>query len=253
MASILARVNEQYSQCALYPLDARRVKVVSNSSEQLGLAREQLQFLLSIPSTDTFNLDGGRKLIVKKGNIESESVTSLVCPSNSRLQHSSGIAAKINAASQCTLQKKSEEILQKCEPLAVGNIVMVTGGGALRCKYVYQVVLPDTLCGPQTSYAAVQDIVLKVLGYAEKHKILTIALPLLTSEVFSDETLVAKLMVESVIDYKFANKLPVLSDVVFCIASENDFSFITRYLYQKMVERSGSGPPSIAGQCETFV
>lgn len=255
VATIIAKMNEQHSRCVLYLDGMHHVKIVSNAVQELCLAKEQLQSLLSIPSTDTLNLQGGKKLTIKKGNIESENATAIVCPSNSRLQHNSGVAVCINAASQCSLQKKSEDIMQKCEPLSVGNIVMISAGGALKCKYVYHIILPDTTCGPRTSYAVVQDMMVKVLGYAEKHNIQSIALPLFTSEVFSDENVVGKLMVESVVDYIFTSKLPVLSDIVICVARDADFIFLTRYLYQKMSERKDSRQSydsSTVVQCEVF-
>ena len=235
--SIVAQMNQQHARCVLYPEFPHQVKIVSNSVETLSHAKVQLLSLLLIPTTDMFTLDGGRNLTIKKGKIECENTTALVCPSNSRLQYTSGVASDINEASQGTLQKKSNDIVQKCEALTVGNIVMVTGGGALKSKNVYLVVLPDGSCGPRTSYTVVQDTVLKLLGYVERHKIQSIALPLLTSEVFYDENVVAKLMVEAIIDHKFDTKLPVLSDIVICVASEADFIFLTRYLHQKKMER----------------
>ena len=252
--SIIARMNQQHTQCVLYPESPHQVKIISNSVEKLSCAKVQLQSLLPIPATDTFPLEGGRNLTIKKGNIGSENTAALVCPSNSRLQHTSGVASDINEASQGTLQKKLDNIMQQCEALTVGNIVMVVGGGALKSKNVYHVVLPDMICGPRTSYSVMHDIVLKLLGYIETHKIQSITLPLLTSEVFSDKSVVAKVIVEAIIDYKFSTKLPVLSNIVLCVASEADFIFLTRYLYQKKIERLACGQSyddsSATVQCE---
>ena len=252
--SIIARMNQQHTQCVLYPESPHQVKIISNSVEKLSCAKVQLQSLLPIPATDTFPLEGGRNLTIKKGNIGIENTAALVCPSNSRLQHTSGVASDINEASQGTLQKKLDNIMQQCEALTVGNIVMVVGGGALKSKNVYHVVLPDMICGTRTSYSVMHDIVLKLLGYIETHKIQSITLPLLTSEVFSDKSVVAKVMVEAIIDNKFSTKLPVLSNIVLCVASEADFIFLTRYLYQKKIERLACGQSyddsSATVQCE---
>lgn len=246
--SVIASMNRQHGQCVLYPEDRDHIKILSCSEEQLSSATKQLQSLLLVPSADTFSLQDGRRLTVRKGKIETESAGALVCPSNSRLQHTSGVAAQMNEASLGTLQKKSDSIImQQREPLKVGNIVMVPGGAALKCKNVYLVILPDAHCGPKTSYSVVQEIVVKLLGYVEKHKIQFMVLPLFVSEVFFDKNIVAKLMVESIIDYKFGTKPPVLSDLIICVSEDADFVFLTRYLYQKKVERTGQDAPAIEG------
>lgn len=93
-------------------------------------------------SIETFTLQSGQTVIVKKGNIVHENVDVIVNAANDRLEHSGGVAGAIcKAAGGPSFQDECRKLVRRKGQLREGTAVQ-TGAGSLPFKMVVHAVAP---------------------------------------------------------------------------------------------------------------
>ena len=242
---ITASFNKQYNQCVfIYYAEPRVVKVVSTSSRQFDQAKKLLVEALASspdPSVVTFSrkeevivLPGGRKLTLKRANIVEEKVDVIVNAANSNLQHGGGVAGAINDASYGEVQKYSDRYFSQKGPVPVGQGAWTNAGGRLKCRFVFHAVGPDNSYTRAGCERLLSQVVSVTLSSAEKANHNSIAIPALSSGIFGvSKELVARCVVDAVINFHFTKTLPVLSDIRIVIIDKPTYSCFTRYFVQK--------------------
>ena len=212
--SLVAHYNQQYNQCH-FSLNEQSstVKIVSVSSRQFDQAKKFLHEKLCQPvvrATEVLTLPGGQTLTVKKGDLAQEEVTIIVNAANSQLNHSGGVAAALNAASNGELQHHSDKHISHNGPVAVGSVAQTLAGGKLKCKYVVHAVGPnasepgmnDPMCG-QLIFQAVT----KALNKAQNLKATSIAFPALSTGIFGvSRSTSAAAMMKAIENYTVTKK-----------------------------------------------
>ena len=245
---ITASFNKQYNQCVfIYYTEPRVVKVVSTSSRQFDQAKKLLvEELASRPDPnvgakvdfsrieEVIVLPGGRKLTLKKANIVEEEVDVIVNAANSRLQHGGGVAGAINAASHGEVQKYSDRYLSRKGPVSVGQGAWTNAGGNLKCKFVFHAVGPDNSYTRNERERLLTQVVSVALLSAEKANHNSIAIPALSSGIFGvSKDLVARCVVDAIVNFRFTKASPVVSDIRIVIIDKPTYSCFARYFVQK--------------------
>jgi len=244
----VASFNEQYNHCVfVYYKDPRVVKVVSTSSRQFDQAKKMLvESLASRPASnisakvkfpyreEVIALPGGRKLTLKKANIVEEKVDIIVNAANSRLLHGGGVAGAINSASYGEVQKYSDRYISQKGSVPVGQVAYTNAGGNLKCKFVLHAV------GPDRSYttAECERLLIQVINVtmiaAEKANHNSIAIPALSSGIFGvDKEVVARCIIDTILNFRFTKAPPVLSDIRIVIIDDSTYSCFAQYFVQK--------------------
>lgn len=245
---ITASFNKQYNQCVfIYYAEPRVVKVVSTSSRQFDQAKKMLvEALASHPDPsvatkvefsrkeEVIVLPGGQKLTLKRANIVEEKVDVIVNAANSRLQHGGGVAGAINDASYGEVQKYSDRYFNHKGPVSVGQGVYTNAGGALKCKRVFHAVGPDNSYTRAECERLLTQVVSIALVSAEKANHNSIAIPALSSGIFGvSKDVVARCVVDAVVNFRFTKTPPVLSDIRIVIIDKPTYSCFARYIVQK--------------------
>ena len=245
---ITASFNKQYNQCVfIYYAEPRVVKVVSTSSRQFDQAKKLLvEGLASRPDPsvgvkvdfsrkeEMIVLPDGRKLTLKKANIVEEEVDVIVNAANNRLQHGGGVAGAINAASHGEVQKYSDRYLSRKGPVSVGQGAWTNAGGMLKCKFVFHAVGPDSSYTRNECERLLTQVVNIALASAEKANHNSISIPALSSGIFGvNKELVARCIVDAILNFRFTKAPPVLSDIRIVIIDKATYSCFARYFVQK--------------------
>ncbi|XP_033856210.3 protein mono-ADP-ribosyltransferase PARP9-like [Acipenser ruthenus] len=134
-------------------------------------------------------LDKGLKISVWKDDLTTHKVDAVVNAANAGLQHYGGLADALSVAGGPTIQKMSDEIIRRNGSVPTGEAV-VTTAGRLPCKMIIHAVGPQ--CSPQSSKreldhasALLKKAVCSVIQEAEKQGIHSVAIPALSSGLFS--------------------------------------------------------------------
>ncbi|KAK6483007.1 protein mono-ADP-ribosyltransferase PARP9-like [Huso huso] len=155
-------------------------------------------------------LDKGLKISVWKDDLTTHKVDAVVNAANARLQHYGGLAAALSVAGGPTIQTMSDEIIRKNGDVPTGEAV-VTTAGHLPCKVIIHAVGPQ--CNPQISKheldhasALLEKAVCSVIKKAEKEGIHSVAIPALSSGLFSFPlALCAEIIVTTIKQYNRHN------------------------------------------------
>jgi len=248
VAQTVSLFNGQYSHCVfVYYKDPQVVKVVSTSSRQFDQAKKMLvESLASQPAfsvsakvkfshrEEVIGLPGGRKLTLKKANIVEEKVDIIVNAANGRLQHGGGVAGAINNASHGEVQKYSDRYTSRKGPVPVGQGAWTNAGGALKCKYVFHAVGPDSSHTATECERLLTQVVNLALLRADKANHTSIAIPAISSGIFGvNKDLVARCVIDTILNFRFTKSPPVLSDIRIVIIDSPTYSCFARYFVQK--------------------
>ena len=277
LLSLVNELNHQYVHCAfIHSEDTQMVKIISNSTEQMEQAKKQLleQLNQTTPtspaveggaaeggaagggaagkrSVEDFStkLKSGHTITIRKGDITKESASVLVTMINDRFQSVGDMSAAVNAASRGNVQQKVQEYTRQNSLVNVGDLIVTRGGGALKCKNVYNIVCPDVTdsINVEEPRVAINGLVTKVLSEAERQKARTVVMPSFVSTVFVDVEMVARAVTEAIFDYCYhyhsGNKHPMVSNITVVVGDEATYSCFVRNLNQ-----SRSGNRSTEGQ-----
>ncbi|KAI2647983.1 Protein mono-ADP-ribosyltransferase PARP14 [Labeo rohita] len=158
------------------PKNIRRISIV-DSDEKIVEEYNALIQELGFPDTsttvplqplklkhgsDTRVLINGVPICLKKGDITKETADVIVNSTNKSLDLNTGVSGAI-------LKAAGKTVVDECKkqaPLKAGAAVM-TGGGALQCKYIAQMVGPDNAADITSSL----EQVLNLCGFAPKESI----------------------------------------------------------------------------------
>ena len=142
---------------------------------------------------------------VSQGDLVEERVHAIVNAANDQLAHAGGLALAISQKGGPSINRESKAFIKKNGSLQVGE-VMHTGPGNLPCKFVIHAVGPQWRqeCGEK-----IRDLLrlacLNALHEAEKLKLVSIALPAISSGIFGmPKEICAQAMFEAVEEYSAA-------------------------------------------------
>ncbi|MGH0172955.1 UNVERIFIED_CONTAM: hypothetical protein FKN15_001086 [Acipenser sinensis] len=134
-------------------------------------------------------LDKGLKISVWKDDLTTHKADAVVNAANAGLKHYGGLAAALSMAGGPTIQTMSDEIIRRNGSVPTGEAV-VTTAGRLPCKMIIHAVGPQ--CNPQISKreldhasTLLEKAVCSVIQEAEKQGIHSVAIPALSSGLFS--------------------------------------------------------------------
>ncbi|XP_052421006.1 protein mono-ADP-ribosyltransferase PARP14 [Carassius gibelio] len=160
------------------PKNIRHISVVDSDQrtvEEYNALIQELGFpdttVVPLPSlklkhrSDTRVLINGVQIFLKKGDITKETVDFIVNSTNKSLDLNTGVSGAI-------LKAAGQSVADECKkqaPLKAGAAVL-TGPGALRCKYIAQMVGPE-------STADITSSLEKVLNLCEDKTATTLAIP----------------------------------------------------------------------------
>ena len=279
-------LSHQYVRCAfVHSEDTQMVKILSNSAEQMEQAKRQLLQHLNLTPTEvdgaggvatgedegkaeegrtaskkgisdfTTKLKSGHTITIKKGDISKESASVLVATINDRFECVGDMSAAINAASRGNIQQKLQEYAKANSLVNAGDLIVTKGGGALKCKHVYNVVCPDLTdsVGVAEPRVTLTSQVTKVLLEAEKHKVPSVVMPSFLSAIFVDVEMVAKAVTEAIVDYCYScqsgSKNPVVSNIMVVVGDEATYGCFVRNLSQsRSGHRSDEGSKGTEGR-----
>ena len=187
------------------------LKIISRSPEMHKLNLQMVTNLLNLQ----IDLGGGRKLILKKGNIVEEDASIIVSSANPPLQHRIGVSAAINAASLFEVQKHANIYVQKHGPIEIGNIAYTKAGGNLKCDWIIHAVGPtgilfdDKKLDPDFRKDVIdtlKELMHKILSKAEELRATSIAIPAIsTGSLQLALTVAASGIFEGICEHKFSH------------------------------------------------
>ena len=238
--------------------EAKMVKVISQTPEQLMLSSQQLTDCLNL--TVTLPGSGNRKLIVKYGDIIEEEVSIIVSAASPDLTHRWGVAAAINVASGFEVQKQTEEYIEKHGFLLPGNVACTKAGGTLKCDWIIHAVGTSGVFKGESHDPKLakevddllKQLVARILHKAETLQATSIAIPAIsTGSMALDCNVAASAIIEGVIEHKFKPqsslstiRLVMLKDDVFKVFAEvliDRSSLVYSKVLQNLSDKGATG------------
>jgi O-acetyl-ADP-ribose deacetylase len=123
-----------------------------------------------------------RVVVAVRGDLTSQRVDAVVNAANEHLAHGGGVAAALSRAAGPTLQKESDQWVEKHGPVGPG-IAAVTGGGRLVARWVVHVVGPRYRPG-QDNPGLLTQAVEAALDAAAGVGARSVALPAISAGIF---------------------------------------------------------------------
>ena len=152
-----------------------------------------------------------------QGDITDLAVDAIVNAANSQLILGGGVAGAIRRKGGPSIQQECLEI-GWCE---VGDAV-ITGAGALPARYVIHAVGPRMGEGSEPGKLA--SATRASLNLAEQHRLLTIALPAISTGIFGFPLeACAQIMLRVAIDFTFED-IKHLKEIIFCLYDSHAFN-----------------------------
>ena len=186
---LVSNYNMIFKQCSFsFVKDINVIQVVSTDPSISSKAIEQLNNTFRY----TMYFSGGRKMVLKKGDITKEDVSVLVTATNRHMRPSNGMCKAVNIASRGKLEIYCEKHVKEHGPLNECDIVTTLAGGDLKCKWVIHALGPD---GSKHSPADCQKMTMSLIGNClvegNKLKATSIALPAISTGHYHVKTKVA--------------------------------------------------------------
>ncbi|MBT1248557.1 MULTISPECIES: macro domain-containing protein [unclassified Thermosipho (in: thermotogales)] len=117
------------------------------------------------------------------GDITKEKVDVIVNAANTWLKHGGGVAGAILKKGGYSIQKESDEYIQKYGPVNTGNVA-VTFAGNLDAKYIIHAVGPIWHGGRNKEEEKLKSAILSALKKACELGVKTIAFPAISSGIY---------------------------------------------------------------------
>ena len=244
----IAKFEQQYKFCAFVLVEEKRqVKVISQARQFEQAKKFFLEALqqsgavgqsASPANAMVLTLPSSRKLTLKMSNIVEEETEAIVNAANGNLLHGGGVAGALNAASEGQLQTYCDHYMDKKRKgaeIPVGEVAVTHGGGRLKCKYVIHAVGPDKYThSNKESKRLIKMAIENALKDAELRNITSIAIPALSCGIFGvSKELVAQVITDAILGFKFTKPLPTLTDIRMVIIDEPTHSCFASYFIQK--------------------
>ena len=244
MLYLVGKLNSRHNQCVFVYLEEKSsVKVISNVPRQFETAKKELSDLLgryesskNRPPLIAVRISGNRVFTLKQSDLVAEDVEVIVNAANEALSHGAGLARALDQASGGGLQCVSDAYTASIGRVQTGCVaVTASGGGALKCKYVYHVVGPmASEYSPRDCGRLIGQVVEKVLTTAEQNGITSVAIPAISSGIFGvDKSLVAQVIIDTILTHQFSSRPPVLGDIRIVINDSSTFECFAKYFNQK--------------------
>ena len=148
---------------------------------------------------ESFELPNLHRFEIVSGDITKEKVDAIVNAANKYLRHSGGLAAVIVRNGGKTIQAESDTWIKDYGPITHQNPAY-TSGGNLPCKYVIHTAGP--IWGEGDEEQKLFDTLQGVLRLAEKLKLTSLAIPAISTGIFSfPKDKAAYIIFNSVYDY----------------------------------------------------
>ncbi|XP_015257731.1 PREDICTED: poly [ADP-ribose] polymerase 14-like [Cyprinodon variegatus] len=157
---------------------------VAHSKKCLIQLEEQPHLSKQNTALAKYSLQHGLQVIVYQGDITKQYADGIVNAANGDLDHVGGVAAALSKAGGPQVQKESKDLVKHTGKIAVGDVVVTTGGN-LKCKKLLHAVGPE--CGKASGRerSLLEKTVHKALNLAELMEFKSIALPCISSGIFS--------------------------------------------------------------------
>lgn len=164
--------------------------------------------------TFTYARADGRILRVVHGDITEEAVDAIVNAANEHLAHGGGVAGAIVRKGGRQIQDESTRWVREHGPVRTGSAA-ITGGGALKARYVIHAVGP--VWGTGNEEALLARAVTSALSLADENGVETISLPAISTGIFGfPKALGAKVIVRAVQEYLDGHPASSIREVRFC-------------------------------------
>ncbi|XP_032438279.1 protein mono-ADP-ribosyltransferase PARP14-like [Xiphophorus hellerii] len=156
------------------------------AESQKCLIQPEEQPHLSRPMTrlSKYNLQHGLQVIVYQGDITKQNADGIVNAANEDLNHIGGVAAALSKAGGPQVQKESRALVKGHGKIAVGDVVVTTGGD-LKCKSLLHAVGPESGIASGRERSLLEKTVSNALKLAELMEFKSIALPCISSGIFA--------------------------------------------------------------------
>ncbi|KAM4565127.1 protein mono-ADP-ribosyltransferase PARP14-like [Fundulus diaphanus] len=130
-----------------------------------------------------YNLQHGLQVMVCQGDITIQYADGIVNYANEDLNHIGGVAAALSKAGGPQVQKESKALVKQTGKIAVGDVVVTTGGD-LMCKNLLHAVGPESGKASGKERRLLEKTVHKALNFAELMEFKSIALPCISSGIY---------------------------------------------------------------------
>ena len=117
-----------------------------------------------------------------------EQVDAIVNPANSELKHKGGAAKAIAEAAGEEFHKECEDYINKYEELGVGEAMMTSAGGSLKCSNVIHAVGPDARgknqMRMQTEKEQLRECVKNIIKIMKNKDLSSVSIPAISTGIF---------------------------------------------------------------------
>ncbi|XP_074555195.1 protein mono-ADP-ribosyltransferase PARP14-like [Halichoeres trimaculatus] len=131
----------------------------------------------------TYSLQGGIQVLVRLGDITKQDADALVNAANENLVHGGGVACALSTAGGPAVQQESKLLVQAGK-IPTGSAVATTGGN-LKCKVLLHAVGPVGGRSGGRERELLEKTVQSALNLAESMELTSIAMPCISSGLFS--------------------------------------------------------------------
>ncbi len=172
-------------------------------------------------------ISDNRKLTLTQGDITEENVDIIVNAGESCFDYKYGVAKALNLASKGLLKKHTEDYMREHSGQDISTCPFLTNaGGSLDCKKILHAFGPAwRILSDESAQKELRKCIKDVLKCAEKESIVSIAIPAISAGgLAGKKKLVAKCIVESILEYKYTKPTPVLADIRIVIIDKPTFS-----------------------------
>ncbi|XP_014877743.1 poly [ADP-ribose] polymerase 14-like [Poecilia latipinna] len=156
---------------------------VAESQKCLIQLEEQPHLSRQMTRLAKYNLQHGLQVIVYQGDITKQNADAIVNAANEDLNHIGGVAAALSKAGGPQVQKESKALVKGNGKVAVGDVVVTTGGD-LKCKSLLHAVGPESGKASGRERSLLEKTVCNALNLAELMEFKSIALPCISSGIY---------------------------------------------------------------------
>ncbi|KAM9401107.1 uncharacterized protein ACWYII_030798 isoform 3-T3 [Salvelinus alpinus] len=132
----------------------------------------------------SYRLQGGLQVVVCQGDITKERADALVNSASEDLDHAGGVAAALSQAGGPEVQQASRDLVRQIGRVPTGTVVETTGG-KLPCKMLLHAVGPVGGSVGGNERPLLEKTVKAALDLAETMELQTLAMPCISSGIFS--------------------------------------------------------------------
>ncbi len=234
---LLKEYNMNYNSCSFsFIKDIDAIQIVSINQGMLIKATEQLRNALRY----TMYFSGGRKLVLKKGDITKETVSVLVTATNRHLSPAGGMCKAVNIASRgkveeyCRKHINTYGLLKECE------IVTTPAGGDLKCSWVIHALGPDGMkYDARRCQSKTMNLIKSCLTKGNQLNAASIALPAISTGHYNvNSKVAANGIITAVMDFAFEER-DSLRDIRIVIIDDRTFNEFGEVFEERLVDFFG--------------